>query len=117
MKRAILILLLAQVAMILPTAAQGKDTKITETEAKAVIQAVQDEIYDYGYEKHFFQMGENVGDSPLRWKSRLPIYIDPRIDNGEGQLIYKLMPYGEVLGITPSLEVPLLGMNGRGERI
>lgn len=64
MKRAILILLLAQVAMILPTAAQGKDTKITETEAKAVIQAVQDEIYDYGYEKHFFQMGENVGDSP-----------------------------------------------------
>src|SRR5207253_2257051 len=75
MKRAILILLLAQVAMILPTAAQGKDTKITETEAKAVIQAVQDEIYDYGYEKHFFQMGENVGDSPLRWKSRLPIYI------------------------------------------
>jgi hypothetical protein len=97
MKRAILILLLVQLASTLPTAAQGKGTKITETEVKAAIQAVQDEIYDYSYEKHFFQMGENGGDSPLHWRSRLPIYIDPQIDNVGGRLIYKLMPYGEVL--------------------
>src|SRR3989442_6198096 len=97
MKRAILILLLAQLALTLPTAGQGKSTKITEPEAKAVIQAVEDEIYDYGYEKHFFQMGENVGASPLHWKSRLRIYVDPQIQDGGGQLIYKLMPYGEVL--------------------
>jgi hypothetical protein len=72
---------------------------VSDSEAKAVIQAVEDEIYDYGYQKHFYQMGENLSRPPSSPRTRIWIYIEPEVDLQErsGRVIYKLMPYGEVL--------------------
>ena len=62
-----------------------------------ITQAVQDEIYDYEYQGHFFPEGGPVGEVLSNSRTRVPLYIDPVIVDGEGQAIYKLMPYGEVL--------------------
>lgn len=84
-------------AMGIPTQARAQAAHpITTKEITAVVQAIEDEIYDYGYYEHYFQLGENVG-SPMDWKARLPIYIDPDVSaDGVGHAIYKLMPFGEV---------------------
>jgi hypothetical protein len=63
-----------------------------------LVEAVQDEVYDYGYERDFYSVGLNVGP-PRHWKSRLVIYVQPGIEDGLGKAIYKLMPYGEVLRV------------------
>jgi NTF2 fold immunity protein len=73
----------------------SKKRKLREAEVKAVIEAVEDEIYDYGYERGYYEIGNNLGTS-LHWRGRLPIYISPEVEDGEGEVIYKLMPYGEV---------------------
>jgi hypothetical protein len=54
---------------------------------------VQDEIYDFGYQKQFYE----VGPEPASGVTRVPLYIQPRLKDGEGTVIYKLMPYGEVI--------------------
>jgi hypothetical protein len=69
--------------------------KLTDAEIKGVVQAVEDEIYDYGYEREYYEIGYNVGTS-MHWISRVPIYINPQMKDGVGQAIYKVMPYGEV---------------------
>jgi hypothetical protein len=73
--------------------------KVSDSDLKAVVQAVEDEIYDYGYEKHFRQMSENIAGPASPPQIRMRIYIDPEIDptDESGRVIYKLMPYGEVL--------------------
>ena len=71
----------------------GKAPVITESQAQAVILAVEDEVYDLGYQKRFYM----VGAQPARGTTRLPIYIEPTLKDGEGTLIYKLMPHGEVI--------------------
>lgn len=71
--------------------------KPTQAEIKALVQAVQDEIYDREYQGYFFPEGGPVGDLISVSRVRVPLYIDPVIDNGEGEVVYKLMPYGEVL--------------------
>jgi hypothetical protein len=38
-----------------------------------------------------------VGEVVSSSRTRVPLYIDPMVEDGEGQAIYKLMPYGEVL--------------------
>jgi len=68
---------------------------LTRAELQAVVQAVQDEIYDYGYEREYYVIGDNLGTS-AHWVSRVPLYINPEMNDGVGQAIYKLMPYGEV---------------------
>lgn len=64
----------------------------TEEEAMAVVQAIEDEIYDYSYQGHFGDLGEFVG----RNQHRLTVYIQPHFRDGHAWVIYKLMPYGEV---------------------
>ncbi len=42
---------------------QGEtNSRLIESEAKALVQAVQDELYEYEYQGHFFPEGEPVGD-------------------------------------------------------
>jgi hypothetical protein len=60
---------------------------------QAVILAVEDEVYDFDYQKQFWE----VGPEPTRGTTRLPVYIQPALKDGEGAVIYKLMPYGEVI--------------------
>ena len=69
---------------------------IRETEIKAVIEAVQDEIYDLKLEKDFFSVGATTKDN--RNEEILNIYFQPDIIEDSGSwLIYKLMPDGEIV--------------------
>jgi hypothetical protein len=70
--------------------------RIKGSEVAAVIQAVQDEIYDYGFEDDYSQVGENPARRGSARISRMPIYIDPSVKNGEGRVIYHAAHYGEV---------------------
>ena len=81
-----------------PSSAQGPmKIRLTQSATKALVQAVQDEIYDRGYQGNFFPEGGPVGDLISASRTRVPLYVDPVVEGGEGQVIYKLMPYGEVL--------------------
>jgi hypothetical protein len=93
-------LLLVSLLLItsLPSSAQGTTKiRLTQSETKALVQAVQDEIYDHEYQGHFFPEGGPVGDIISESRTRVPLYVDPVLEDGEGEAIYKLMPYGEVL--------------------
>lgn len=95
-----LLLVLASVCLLPGGTAQKAKTPVTEADEKAVVQAIEDEIYDYGYQGwDFGYVGATVG----RGEQRIPIYIQPTLDldpdlhdKGTGYLIYKLMPFGEV---------------------
>jgi len=92
--------LLASLLLIVCSASSGQSatkTRLTQSETRAVVQAIQDEVYDYEYQGHFFPEGGPVGDAVSDSRTRVPLYIDPLLEDGEGQAIYKLMPYGEVL--------------------
>ena len=81
-----------------PSSTQGATkVRLTQSETKALVQAVQDEIYDREYQGYFFPEGGPVGDVVTESRTRVPLYVDPMVEGGEGQVIYKLMPYGEVL--------------------
>lgn len=71
--------------------------RLSASEKDAVVQAIQDEIYDYGYYGDYDQFGQNLG-TPQHWKSKMLVYIDPEYDPSTGgRVIYKLLPYGEIL--------------------
>jgi hypothetical protein len=95
----ILMLLTALFSLAAPMHPEPQKRKLSDTEAKAVVQAVEDEIYDYGYQKHFYQMGENIGTLPNAPRTRMRIYLEPEVNltDESGRVIYKLIPYGEVL--------------------
>lgn len=81
-----------------PSSAQhAAKTWLNQSQTKALVQAVQDEIYDREYQGFFFPEGGPVGDLISESRVRVPLYIDPLIEDGEGQAVYKLMPHGEVL--------------------
>lgn len=81
-----------------PSSAQAATKiRLTQSETKALVQAVEDEIYDREDQGYFFPEGGPVGDVISESKTRVPLYVDPVVEDGEGEAIYKLMPYGEVL--------------------
>jgi hypothetical protein len=92
-------LLLAIFSLSIPTHPQSHKRKVSDSEVKAIIQAVEDEIYDYGYQKQFFQKGKKVETSPSTSSIRVRIYVEPELDVNEqsGRVIYRLMPNGEVI--------------------
>ncbi len=59
---------------------------VTEEQVKAIILAVKDEIYAYGYEKYYIDYTYD----------KINIYINPKIEEGLIFMIYKLFPHGEV---------------------
>ncbi|MBZ5697136.1 MAG: hypothetical protein LAN18_01165 [Acidobacteriia bacterium] len=69
---------------------------IREAEINAVIEAIQDEIYDLNLEKDFFSVGTTTKDN--RDQEILNVYFQPDVlDNSRSWIIYKLMPDGEIL--------------------
>jgi hypothetical protein len=74
---------------------QAPETKLVDQYIPAVIQAVEDEIYDYNYEaKYFLIDDQGAGDTK---PAKISIYLSKEISkDGDGFAIYKLMPYGEV---------------------
>lgn len=71
--------------------------RMSRTDTKSLALAIEDEIYDRGYEGDYFPIGGAVGEAVSDTRTVVPMYVDPVIDGGEGRVIYKLMPYGEVL--------------------
>ncbi|MGH9738708.1 MAG: hypothetical protein ACRD4X_08985 [Candidatus Acidiferrales bacterium] len=70
---------------------------MSRVDTKSLVESIEDEIYDYGYEGDYFPVGGAVGDPVSDNETVVPAYIDPALEGEEGQAIYKLMPYGEVL--------------------
>ena len=66
---------------------------ITAAQPKAIVQAIEDEIYDWGCQAYEYEfVGEKIGYETYK----VSLYIKPTLDNGTGEVIYKLMPFGEV---------------------
>jgi hypothetical protein len=79
--------------LLLPIRGQQKSTPITAHEIAALKTAILDEIYDYEFE------GEYIDISLLTPSGYdLALYINPKLDDSGGQVIYKL-PIGEVARI------------------
>lgn len=94
--------LFALLAVNLHSDAKTRIRALTTDEVSAVIQSVEDEIYADGEYSEFYQFGENIS-TPQHWKSRMHIYINPQYggrfeaNEGSGEVIYKFMPYGEIV--------------------
>jgi len=87
-------LLIAFSLFAAPCLAVKESGPVTEEDAKAIVEAIEDEIYDYNYHPSFMDVGEPAGAD--RDQHRLTVYIQPHIRNGIAWVIYKLMPHGEV---------------------
>jgi hypothetical protein len=81
----------------------GAAPALTETKAAgggvsdqvvpAIAQAIEDEIYDYGYEKKYVNIGTTGAiDSP----TDVAVYIVWDQSQERGGVVYKFMPFGEV---------------------
>src|SRR5579859_822609 len=95
MKRILFFMLFLTLSVGLSTAASNRHLK--PADVVNLKQAIEDEIYDYGYYDKFYQIGENTG-TPRHWMARTRIYINPLYDSSDrhGEVIYKLMPYGQI---------------------
>lgn len=95
MKRVVTIMLFCLLPMCALAAPSSRHLK--PSEIAQLKQAVEDEIYDYGYSAKFYEIGENLGTSQ-HWKARVHLFVNPVYDVGEkhGEVIYKLMPYGKI---------------------
>jgi hypothetical protein len=71
----------------------AKKIPIAESEKKAVIQAIQDELYDEGCQGYGFDAAAEHGKG---WY-QLRAYVKPELDDDEGEVIYKFLPLGEVI--------------------
>ncbi len=92
MKQLFFALLLVVFSVRVSTAASPR--RLQTSEIEKIRQAIEDEIYDYGYYGGFYQIGENTG-TPQHWIARARLYINPVYNtvDGNGAMIYKLMPY------------------------
>lgn len=71
---------------------QPQAARISEAQAKAVVQAIEDEIYDYEYQVEFLDVKTHLDSA------RLTAYINPELRDGSvGEVVYKLMPHGEII--------------------
>jgi hypothetical protein len=76
-----------------PAQTRVERRQITDEDAKAISLAIQDEVYDREYQKRFYMVGPEISHDV----TSLPVYINPILKDGGSTLIYKLMPYGEVI--------------------
>lgn len=88
----VLLLLAVLAILVLSNQADAQQSRspalmVGDTEIQAVITAIKDEVYANGYQKAFVDIGPD----------RIPLYVNPRVENGMIWVIYKLMPFGEVL--------------------
>ena len=78
----------------------GQDSRfnkraLTGKELSDITLAVEDEIYDFSQQRSFFRRGHVAKGEKLR---HLDLFINPHLSGeGDGQLIYDNLPYGEVV--------------------
>lgn len=77
------------------SAPETQDKLAVNSVAPAVVQAVEDEVYDLGEEGEYFLIdNQGAGDTK---PAAISIYISTEISaDGHGIAVYKLMPYGEI---------------------
>ncbi|MGA8368438.1 MAG: hypothetical protein ACLQMT_06345 [Candidatus Acidiferrales bacterium] len=76
-------------------AAFADHSKPTPRDVAAIVQAVEDEIYDWGFENDYTNIGTTGAISS---PTDVPLFIFPELnDDGRGGVIYRFMPFGEVL--------------------
>jgi hypothetical protein len=80
------------VCTISHTANSQQRRAITPDQITSVTQAVVDEIYDFSLQSDYEYVGEIIGDS-----RKVVIYFEPKNNNGVGRVVYKYMPFGEVI--------------------
>jgi hypothetical protein len=68
------------------------ETSVSAADEKAVIQSIEDEIYDWRCQLYVEFVGQGIAQGTYQ----LRVYINPKIDDGRGEVIYKFMPFGEV---------------------
>lgn len=64
-----------------------REARVSEEQIRQVIVAVKDEIYSRNLQKHYLDVGHRD----------IPIYIFDNFENNLIWMIYRLMPYGEVI--------------------
>lgn len=97
--------LLALAALALCSQADAQQSRspalmVGDAEVQAVISAIKDEVYANGYQTAFVDIGPD----------RIPLYVNPRVENGMIWVIYKLMPFGEVLRGAFSINNPQIAI-------
>jgi hypothetical protein len=87
--------LLLAALFLYPMAYFGQEgPRIAQPDIKALIQAIQDEIYDEGCQGYGFDASRHHGDNSYD----LPLYVKPTFNSEKLYwAIYKLLPIGEVL--------------------
>lgn len=75
----------------------GNKRQISAKGKHAILLAVSDEIYDYGYYNDYYQFGENAG-TPEHWILKINIYIKPNynLTDNFGEIVYKFMPFEQI---------------------
>lgn len=69
-------------------------SRVTTSDQRAVVEAIQDEIYDEGCQTYGYDASRRSSDTEYE----LPVYVQPTFKNGGvSWAIYKLLPIGEVL--------------------
>ena len=90
-----LLLILSSTTTLLCGRPQEK-RPIRESEIKAAIEAIQDEIYDLKLEKYVDEIGEQSPDNRNQYS--VNVYFQPEIiEDSRSWVIYKLMPDGEII--------------------
>jgi hypothetical protein len=79
---------------------------VTDSEIRLVVTAIRDEIYTNGYEPRYLDL---QSDS-------IALYVSPQRKAGEIWVIYKLLPFGEILrAVSPSPDGSLMLLAGNPE--
>ena len=84
---------LSQGTNVHPNDGGDKTRPLTQADKDAVVEAIQDEMYVSQLQPEVIDVGVEVSSSEYQMEA----YFKPTLNkDGEGWIIYKLMPYGEV---------------------
>ncbi len=78
--------------VVLASYAADVQPTLTESEKKAMVDGVEDEIYDYNLQQNFRSVGE-----PLKKDAfQIPLFVTKDSHGSSFYVIYRLMPFGEM---------------------
>lgn len=61
--------------------------------AEIIVRSIQKDVYERHFQHYYMDIGGDEGQGV----HRVPLYISPEVATGKGWVIYKFMPYGEVM--------------------
>jgi hypothetical protein len=96
------VVLLVVVLLLSPSANSQKDVasqkRLSPSEIDQILLAVQDEIYDYGYQDEFWGFATSGEKGKI---AQYNVYVTPiaqwNSNSWQGQIIYKYPPFGEII--------------------